>query len=157
MKESDGDTTMPVTENANTGRRNFLTHILTGWILAVLAPLFYVIIRYIIPPKLREKILEVLNVAKISDVPVNAAKIVRFNKIPIVLVHTSANQIKAYSAVCTHLGCIVQYQDEDKNFHCNCHGSVFNLDGKNIAGPAPRPLKPYRVELKENDIYVLKS
>ena len=138
-------------------RRNFLMRALIIWFFMLLSPVLYVIVRYVVPPKLREKILEVLNVGKISDIQVNSAKIVKFNKLPIVLVHTSENQIKAYSAVCTHLGCVVQYNESDKNFHCNCHGSVFDLTGKNIAGPAPRPLTPYRVELKEDNIFVLKS
>lgn len=46
----------------------------------------------------------------------------------------------AMSAVCTHLGCTVKYQDAQSEFHCPCHGSVFDKDGRNIAGPAPRPL-----------------
>ena len=47
----------------------------------------------------------------------------------------------ALSAVCTHLGCVVG-MEEDGSFFCPCHGSRFNAAGKNIAGPAPRPL-PY--------------
>lgn len=46
----------------------------------------------------------------------------------------------AMSAVCTHLGCTVKYMDAQREFHCPCHGSVFDKDGANIAGPAPRPL-----------------
>src|SRR6266849_6553379 len=137
-------------------RRNFLTQALLAWISIIILPFFYGIIKYIIPPKLKEKILEVLNVGKITDVPVNSAKIIKFNKTPIVLVHTAENQIKAYSAVCTHLGCIVQYSEDSRNFHCNCHGSVFDLNGTNIGGPAPRPLTPFRVELKNESIFVYK-
>ena len=138
-------------------RRNFLSKILTVWVSVLSLPALYVIVQYIIPPKLKEKILEVLNVGKISDVPLNSAKIVKFNKTPIVLVHTAQDQIKAYSAICTHLGCVVQFDDQARNFHCNCHGSVFDLDGKNIGGPAPRPLVPFRVELKDTNILVYKS
>lgn len=46
----------------------------------------------------------------------------------------------AMSAVCTHLGCTVKHMDAKGEFHCPCHGSVFDKDGTNIAGPAPRPL-----------------
>jgi menaquinol-cytochrome c reductase iron-sulfur subunit len=49
--------------------------------------------------------------------------------------------LRALSAVCTHLGCTVGRQGE--GYHCPCHGSVFAADGKNVAGPAPRPL-PWR-------------
>jgi menaquinol-cytochrome c reductase iron-sulfur subunit len=51
------------------------------------------------------------------------------------------NRFRALSAVCTHLGCTVQREEE--GFHCPCHGSVFGKDGENRSGPAPRPL-PWR-------------
>lgn len=120
-------------------------------------PFLYVVLKYIIPPELREKILDVMMLARVSDVPLEGAKIVKFNRAPVVLVRNSQGQIKAFSAVCTHLGCIVEFRIDDKKFHCNCHGSVFDIDGKNIGGPAPRPLQPYRVDLKGDDIIVSKS
>jgi cytochrome b6-f complex iron-sulfur subunit len=52
--------------------------------------------------------------------------------------------VRALSAVCTHLGCTVQRESgESAGFHCPCHGSRFGPDGKNVSGPAPRPL-PWR-------------
>jgi cytochrome b6-f complex iron-sulfur subunit len=51
------------------------------------------------------------------------------------------------SAVCTHLGCTVQYYNTDRRFHCPCHGSVFAADGKVVHGPAPRPLEWVEVTL----------
>jgi cytochrome b6-f complex iron-sulfur subunit len=138
-------------------RRNFIDTVILGWGIILLAPIVYGIARYIIPPKLREKILESMQIGKISDVPYDGAKIVKFNKTPIVLVHNKEGQIKAFSAICTHLGCLVEYRNEDKKIHCNCHGSVFDLEGKNIGGPAPRPLQPFRVELKEDNVIVFKT
>ncbi len=120
-------------------------------------PIVYVLIKYIIPPKFLGNILQVIDVGKVSEVPVNSAKIVKFNKIPIILVHTTEKQIKAYSAICTHLGCVVQYHDTEGNFQCHCHGSIFDMNGKNISGPAPKPLMPYRVELINNNILIYKS
>ncbi|HZT28475.1 MAG TPA: Rieske 2Fe-2S domain-containing protein [Bryobacteraceae bacterium] len=51
------------------------------------------------------------------------------------------------SAVCTHLGCTVQYFTSDRRFHCPCHGSVFASDGAVLHGPAPRPLEWVEVTL----------
>ena len=138
-------------------RKSFLSYIVMGWFIMLISPIFYGVIKYIIPPKFREKIIEMLDVGRVTDVPANSAKIIKFNKTPIVLVRTQDHQIKAYSAVCTHLGCIVQYREDERNFHCNCHGSVFDLNGKNIAGPAPRPLQPFRVEVKQDEIIIHKS
>jgi cytochrome b6-f complex iron-sulfur subunit len=51
------------------------------------------------------------------------------------------------SAICTHLGCTVQYFSSDRRFHCPCHGSVFAPDGSVLHGPAPRPLEWLEVTL----------
>jgi quinol---cytochrome c reductase iron-sulfur subunit, bacillus type len=54
----------------------------------------------------------------------------------------------AFSPQCPHLGCIYHWEDESGAFRCPCHASAFGLDGKVLAGPAPRPLDHYdsRVE-----------
>jgi len=46
----------------------------------------------------------------------------------------------AYSPQCTHLGCAYHWEDATRKFKCPCHNSEFGLDGKVLAGPAPRPL-----------------
>jgi len=51
------------------------------------------------------------------------------------------------SAVCTHLGCTVNFFQSDDHFHCPCHGSIFAEDGKVIHGPAPKPLNWFEVTL----------
>lgn len=135
-------------------RRNFLTEALAGWLFITFLPALYSAVRYIIPPNVREKLLDVINAGKFTDIPSNSARIVRFNKKAIILVRTEQEQVKAFSAVCTHLGCIVEFQPEKKIFKCNCHGSEFDMTGKNVAGPAPSPLKPFRVDLKDNNIFL---
>lgn len=49
--------------------------------------------------------------------------------------------LHSYSAVCTHLGCIVKWNDSEKSFDCPCHGSRFSYSGKVINGPANDNLK----------------
>ncbi len=53
----------------------------------------------------------------------------------------------AASAVCTHLGCTVNYFQSDGRFHCPCHGSIFGSDGNVQHGPAPKPLQWFEVTL----------
>ncbi len=61
-------------------------------------------------------------------------------------------ELRALSAVCTHLGCTVQRAGE--GYHCPCHGSTFSARGENTAGPAPRPLAWHRVELVGRQVVV---
>ncbi|MBI1807271.1 MAG: Rieske (2Fe-2S) protein [Ignavibacteria bacterium] len=135
-------------------RRNFLSQALTGWISISVLPVLYGMVEYALPSKIRDRILESMHVAKEADLLVGSAKIVKFNKQAIALLKSEQGQVRALSAVCTHLGCIVQYQSDRKVFHCNCHGSEFDLEGRNISGPAPRPLQPFKVDIKEGDIII---
>jgi cytochrome b6-f complex iron-sulfur subunit len=59
-------------------------------------------------------------------------------------------QIYALRAVCTHLGCIVIWQENEQKFKCPCHGSGFYRDGVNFEGPAPRPLERYAVGIADD-------
>lgn len=134
-------------------RRDFLGKVIFGWFFVTLLPAIYGIVEYIIPPKARERTKEHLRIAKFSDIPINSSKIVKFNEKPIILINFDG-QVKAHSAVCTHLGCIVQYVPDNKQFICNCHGSIFDASGINVSGPASRPLQPFRVTLQQDDIIV---
>ena len=59
-------------------------------------------------------------------------------------------QIYALSTVCTHLGCIVIWQENEQKFKCPCHGSGFYQDGVNFEGPAPRPLERYAIRIADD-------
>ena len=63
-------------------------------------------------------------------------------------VKQSDGQVTAYSPMCTHLGCGYAWDRGEKQFKCPCHGSVFDVSGQVLAGPAPRPLDrlPSKVE-----------
>jgi len=55
---------------------------------------------------------------------------------------------------CTHLGCAVPWVAEENQFHCPCHGSLFNEVGEVIGGPAPRPLDTFPVTIKSGEVWV---
>jgi Rieske Fe-S protein len=63
-------------------------------------------------------------------------------------------KIKAFSKICTHLGCEVEWKPEENIFFCPCHLGKFDANGKNIAGPPPRPLDQFKVEVKDNYVFV---
>jgi len=60
------------------------------------------------------------------------------------VVKLDAQNVVAYAPQCTHLACAYHWDAQANNFLCPCHGSAFSIDGKVIAGPAPRPLDRYQ-------------
>ena len=72
----------------------------------------------------------------------------------ILVVRVSDSEILALSAVCTHAGCIVDYNASASRVDCNCHGSEFGTDGHVIRGPANRPLRRYTASLANQTITV---
>jgi menaquinol-cytochrome c reductase iron-sulfur subunit len=64
------------------------------------------------------------------------------------------DKLKAFSSVCPHLGCAVDFESETTKFKCPCHHSIFGLDGKVEDGPAPRPMDELELEEKEGMVSV---
>ena len=139
------------------GRRDILKLALGAWGALCALPVLGMVLQYVTPVEDRASARESVLVGQSGDFAEGSVKIVRFNRDPVLLIHTPTGQFKALSARCTHLGCVVQYQPTpEPHFGCNCHGSQFDMNGINISGPAPRPLPPYRVTLSGTSIYVSK-
>ena len=82
----------------------------------------------------------------------------KFGSRPAMLIHHKDDTWVALDAVCTHLGCTVQYQPQRDVIHCNCHGGEYDArTGKNISGPPPRPLRPYVVKVVDNGVLVSRA
>ena len=71
-----------------------------------------------------------------------------------VFIVSSQDRIAVLSAVCSHLGCLVNYRKETREFVCPCHGGKYDIAGRNIAGPPPAPLTAYPVQVKDGIVLV---
>ena len=140
-----------------TSRRRFLDYLLGASAVATLGAIVYPIIRFMSPPPVIESTESSVVAAKLSELPVNSGKIFKFGNKPGILVRSPSGEIKALSAVCTHLECIVQYRPDTKQIWCACHNGQYNLSGKNIGGPPPRPLEEFKVNTRGDDIVVSRS
>ena len=139
------------------GRRSFLNYLLGTSIGATLAAVFYPIIKFVVPPQIIEAAQSSVVAGKVSELTVNTGKIFKFGTKPGIVLRTTSGEVKAFSATCTHLDCIVQYRSDQKQIWCACHNGQYNLNGKNIGGPPPRPLDEYVVKISGDDIHVSKS
>jgi Rieske Fe-S protein len=70
------------------------------------------------------------------------------------LVRSTTGQLRAFSTVCPHLGCGIDWNDGTKKFDCPCHGSVFDPDGRCVAGPSPRGMDELEVVTSGDEIKV---
>ena len=135
-------------------RRSLLDVFLSGGIIAFLGAVFYPVARYLTPPQVAEVATSTVVAAKVAEVNANAGKIFRFGSKPGILVRLPSGEWRAFSAVCTHLQCTVQYRPDLEQIWCACHNGHFDLSGKNVSGPPPRPLDQYEVTVKGDDVVV---
>jgi Rieske Fe-S protein len=135
-------------------RRRFLDILLSGGVLAFLGAVFYPVARYLTPPPVQEAASSTVVAAKVSEVKANAGKIFRFGSKPGILVRLPSGEWRAFSAVCTHLQCTVQYREDLEQVWCPCHNGHFDLSGKNVSGPPPKPLEAFDVIVKGDDVVV---
>jgi cytochrome b6-f complex iron-sulfur subunit len=135
-------------------RRNFLNILVGSAAVSFIGMLVYPIIKYLTPPKLPQVVPDNVLAGEVSKLKDNSGKIFRFGNKPAILIRTPSGDIRAFTAICTHLQCTVQYRSDLKQIWCACHNGHYNLFGKNISGPPPRPLERYDVTIKGDDIYV---
>jgi Rieske Fe-S protein len=139
-------------------RRGFINWFLGTSAGAFLASVLYPVSRYLVPPPVAESTAGTVTLAiKPDDVKPNTGQIFKFGNRPAILVRAPSGELRAFSAVCTHLNCTVQYRPDLSHIWCACHNGHFDLNGKNIAGPPPRPLESFAVNARGNQIVVSKS
>ncbi len=73
---------------------------------------------------------------------------------PALVVRNDQGEFKAYLAICTHLDCTVQFMPENGIIWCACHNGKYDLNGRNIAGPPPRPLDQLQLNIQNNEILI---
>ncbi len=123
------------------GRRRLLDVLLSVTGLGFVGAVVYPVVRYLTPAKVSEAVVGSVVAARLGDVKPNAGKIFRFGSKPGILVRLPSGEWRAFSAVCTHLQCTVQYRSDLEQIWCPCHNGHFDLTGRNVSGPPPAPLR----------------
>jgi len=135
-------------------RRSLADYLLGAGLAALAGTVLYPLVRYLIPPEVKEVAAGSIVAAKVGELKPNSAKIFLLGGKPAILIHTPQGTYKAFSAVCTHLACIVQYRPDLGHIWSACHDGHFDLNGQVLSGPPPRPLPQYSVTVKAGDIVV---
>ncbi len=141
----------------NQSRRSFLKYILGGSLIAFIGAVLYPVIAFLKPPKSKSVEISSIKVCKVNDLPNDSGLIFKFGNKPGILVRTPKGDFRAFDATCTHLDCTVQYKKDMGVIWCACHNGKYDLNGRNISGPPPRPLIPFKVIVQGDEIFVSKQ
>jgi len=117
----------------------------------------YPVARYLVPPRIPEATSRRVVAAKKDELAPGAFKTFAFGSQPGLLLRGPDGTYHALSAVCTHLGCTVQYRNDLEAVWCACHNGRYGLDGKVVSGPPPSPLEHYVVHFEGDDVIVEKA
>lgn len=155
-----GDDLNPRTiEQAESARRSFLKWLL-GAIVFINGLVVGVPYLRVIFSRVKIKKSEWTEVAALSSLPVGRPKDLKF-MVPtedaylrgtalrsVWAIRHSQQDVTIFSPICPHLGCYYKWDEQTASFECPCHASVYDINGKVLGGPAPRPLDtlPYKIE-----------
>jgi cytochrome b6-f complex iron-sulfur subunit len=133
-------------------RRKFLSVSIGAIAAASIGAVLYPVYRYLAPRR------EMDSGSKVtfpeSEIPAGGAKFFQFRGETGVIVRKTSGELIALSAVCTHLGCIVQWRRDKQDFLCPCHAGRYTAEGQVISGPPPRALSKVPFSVSNGTITV---
>lgn len=138
-------------------RRSILKWLMGVGVFGWLGTVVYPLLKYLTPPRIPEANISSIRVGSLEDFSEGSGTIFQFGREAGILIRLEENDFKAFTATCTHLSCIVQYRQDLNQIWCACHNGRFDLTGRNVAGPPPRPLEEFDVHVGEDEVWVSRS
>ena len=133
-------------------RRRFLGILLSVLGSAAVGSFVYPLVKFLAPPPRAGKDKNIS--IKKSDIPSGEAKEIVLNNTPVIIINLQEKGYVAFSKVCTHLGCLVEYDKRQGVLACPCHAGTFDLEGNVLSGPPPRPLSVIPLRIKGEIIVI---
>lgn len=141
-------------KDAQARRRLLLTRLvkagLAAWAAGVITPALV----YLWPARKGAGTEGPLDAGPVGDIAVGDGKLFEAGGRPVLVLRVAENEYHALSAVCTHLGCVVEWRKEKGDVFCACHGGRFDNSGKVLGGPPPKPLAAYPVAVRDERLEV---
>ncbi|GAB4453988.1 MAG: hypothetical protein OHK0029_07890 [Armatimonadaceae bacterium] len=142
-------------------RSAFVKVAIGGVCMAYAAAVGYPVYRYLASPVEKAEAAAAVSEVSLKDadkLPKGSAMMFKFGARPALLIHHQDDSWVALDAVCTHLACTVQYDAAQQKITCACHGGVYDAHtGENIAGPPPKPLAKYNLELGSGAVRITRA
>jgi cytochrome b6-f complex iron-sulfur subunit len=155
------DSVRPAIGEGTVSRRRFIKWVLGFSVTSIAAMVITPIVSFLVPAKQETTGAGARVLAgTTTDIPSGTGKVVAMGSSPVIVINTDSTPsgVKAYSAVCTHLGCIVGYDSTTRVIVCPCHDGHFNpANGAVISGPPPAPLKTIDVAVEKDQIFLVRG
>jgi Rieske Fe-S protein len=136
---------------APASRRDWLVTSLKAIVVATVVVLLYPVARFLRPRKQTQSgAMEVVAPFRLNQLKQQPQTPFNMGGKPCLVIYTPDGEVRAFNAVCTHLDCTVEYQANPGRIICHCHQGVYDLYGRNVSGPPPRPLEVYKVTLRSD-------
>ncbi len=152
---------MDKSEKQGVSRRAFIQAAIAVAGVGYATALGYTVYEYLAAPAKRataELAVKEVELPGAEKLPSGSAMIFKFAGRPAILIHHQDKKWVALSAVCTHLGCTVQFEGDRNRIYCACHGGVYDAHtGANVSGPPPRPLKQFKVAVQPGKVVVSRA
>jgi cytochrome b6-f complex iron-sulfur subunit len=132
-------------------RRRLMAYAWIGAAAIVMGELIGGTFAFLWPRRKGPKVETVFIAGKVTDFKVG--EVIPFRKERTFILRTEGGFL-AISAICTHLHCIVNWNEMLKKFECPCHGAKFNQNGEVLEGPPPRPLDLYKLQIVVGNVVV---
>jgi Rieske Fe-S protein len=125
-------------------------------VLVSLGSVFYPLFKFLLPPAQSEQHSDTV-AAEATELKPGSAKVFRFGNRPALLIRDKDGSYRAVSAVCSHLNCTVQYLEREQVIWCACHNGTFDLQGRVVSGPPPKPLEAFAARVRGKDVVVTRE
>lgn len=133
-------------------RRNFLKSLLAVLSATAFFSFFYPLMRLLAHYAKKPETKKV--VFKKSEMPAGGSMSFVFNDTPAIVINRFDKGLVAFSKVCTHLGCLLEYDRNRKGLFCPCHAGVYDLEGNVVSGPPPRPLTRLPLAVEGDNVII---
>jgi cytochrome b6-f complex iron-sulfur subunit len=142
-------------------RREFLKETIKLFFVVVISVIGIISLFFLYPAKIKKRKIKFFEVLKEENLPKKGIKTVVFEyqrgdqslRMRVFIVNHNG-RLFAVSPVCTHLGCLVSWHRKKQQFLCPCHGGKYDIEGKVIGGPPPRPLTRLPLKIKNSRAYI---
>ncbi|MDH3403768.1 MAG: Rieske (2Fe-2S) protein [Acidobacteriota bacterium] len=136
-------------------RRRLLTWLARGFLSLWGLGFAWLVTSFLKPPRSQRSLTQrVIELGPLESMPVGRARMVRHGRDPVFVVRTDESTFVGLSGVCTHLRCVLTWDEDVSALACPCHNGAFDLSGNVTKGPPPRPLTRYRVETSLGKVYL---